>query len=134
MAQTNNSIDKPLDKAPTVKEALMIAEKDPMQHIELELMNALERAFKEAQEQGFGGNFKDWIKTKDLEELKELAKFKDGGNVVSLSDYLKQKEPIKIKQLDLASQFTPGKTLASLTPSEREKVNMLLKLTLGKQD
>jgi hypothetical protein len=53
---------------------------------------------------------------------------------VSLSDYLKQKEPIKIKQLDLASQFTPGKTLASLTPSEREKVNMLLKLTLGKQD
>ena len=27
MARTNNSIDKPLDKAPTVKEALMIAEK-----------------------------------------------------------------------------------------------------------
>ena len=78
MARTNNSIDKPLDKAPTVKEALMIAEKDPMQHIELELMNILERAFKEAQEQGFGGNFKDWLNTKDVEELKELAKFKDG--------------------------------------------------------
>ena len=105
-----------------------------MQHIELELMNVLEQAFKEAQEKGFGGNFKDWLNTKDIEELKELAKFKDVGNVVSLSDYLKQKEPIKIKQLDLASQFTPGKTLASLTPSEREKVNMLLKLTLGKQD
>jgi hypothetical protein len=41
MARTNNSIDKPLDKAPTVKEALMIAEKDPMQHIELELMNSI---------------------------------------------------------------------------------------------
>ena len=134
MARTNNSIDKPLDKAPTVKEALMIAEKDPMQHIELELMNRLEQAFKEAQENGFGGDFSDWIKSTPVEDLKELAKFKDGGNVVSLSDYLKQKEPIKIKQLDLASQFTPGKTLASLTSSEREKVNMLLKLTLGKQD
>ena len=43
----------------------------------------------------------------------------------------KSKEP-EVKKLDLASQFTPGKTLASLTEAERDAVNMLLKLTFGK--
>ena len=80
-----------------------------------------------------GESFNDWLKRTPREELTRIN-LKDGSNVVSISEYLKQKEPVKIKQLDLASQFTPGKTLASLTPSERETVNMLLKLTLGKQD
>jgi len=80
-----------------------------------------------------GESFNDWLKRTPREELIRIN-LKDGSNVVSISEYLKQKEPVKIKQLDLASQFTPGKTLASLTPSERETVNMLLKLTLGKKD
>ena len=80
-----------------------------------------------------GESFNDWLKRTPREELIRIN-LKDGSNVVSISDYLKQKEPVKIKQLDLASQFTPVKTLASLTPSERETVNMLLKLTLGKKD
>jgi hypothetical protein len=80
-----------------------------------------------------GESFNDWLKRTPTEELTRLN-LKNGSKVVSISDYLKQKEPIKIKQLDLASQFTPGKTLESLTPSERETVNMLLKLTLGKKD
>ena len=80
-----------------------------------------------------GESFNDWLKRTPREELIRIN-LKDGSNVVSISDYLKQKEPVKIKQLDLASQFTPGKTLTSLTPSERETVNMLLKLTLGKKD
>jgi hypothetical protein len=80
-----------------------------------------------------GESFTDWLKRTPKEELVRIN-LKDGSKVVSISDYLKQKEPVKIKQLDLASQFTPGKTLASLTPSERETVNMLLKLTLGRQD
>ena len=80
-----------------------------------------------------GESYDDWLKRTPREELLRLE-LKDGSNVVSISDYLKNKEPVKIKKLDLASQFTPGKTLASLTLSERETVNMLLKLTLGKQD
>ena len=48
--------------------------------------------------------------------------------------YLKQKEDIPIKKIDLASYFTPGKTLASLTDAEREVVNQLLKMSLGKKD
>ena len=57
-----------------------------------------------------------------------------GGSakIIKFSDY---KDPAKkVKEIDLASLFTPGKTLASLTTDEREKVNMLLKLTLGKKD
>ena len=57
-----------------------------------------------------------------------------GGSakIIKFSDY---KDPAKkVKDIDLASLFTPGKTLASLSSDEREKVNMLLRLTLGKKD
>ncbi len=53
-----------------------------------------------------------------------------GGKVIKFSDY---KKP-QVKELDLASLFTPGKTLAELTPSERDTVNNLLKMTFGKKD
>ena len=56
-----------------------------------------------------------------------------GGKIINFSDYAKSKDP-KIKEIDLASLFTPGKTLASLTDEERKAVNNLLKLTLGKND
>jgi len=67
------------------------------------------------------------------EAVKEAKRqgYKDGGNVIFISDWIKSKEP-KIKELDLASMFTPGKTLSSLTEAEREAVNNLLKLTFGK--
>jgi hypothetical protein len=57
----------------------------------------------------------------------------NGGKVIDFAKYAKSKDP-KIKKIDLASLFTPGKTLESLTQSEREAVNNLLKLTLGKKD
>jgi len=55
-----------------------------------------------------------------------------GGSakIIKMSDY---KNPDKkVKELNLASLFTPSKTLASLTESERDAVNQLLKLTFGK--
>ena len=57
-----------------------------------------------------------------------------GGSakIIKMSDY---KNPDKkVKELNLASLFTPSKTLASLTESERDAVNQLLKLTFGKND
>ena len=54
-----------------------------------------------------------------------------GGSakIIKFSDY---KDPAKkVKEIDVASLFTPGKTLASLTEDERDKVNLLLKMTLG---
>jgi len=76
-----NNIDKPLEIAPTVDESIKVAEKDPMNHIELELMNRLEQAFQEAKDNGFPGNYDDWISITPVEELKEIAKFSDGGFV-----------------------------------------------------
>jgi len=78
-----------------------------------------------------GESLIDWLKSKDTEYFKRIE-LKDGGNVYFISDYLKSKEKPKIKELDLASMFTPGKTLSSLTEAEREAVNNLLKLTFGK--
>ena len=56
-----------------------------------------------------------------------------GGKVVDLNKYRKEKD-IKIKELDLASMFTPDRTLSSLSDKERDAVNTLLKLTFGKKD
>ena len=59
-------------------------------------------------------------------------KLGSGGKVIKFSDY---KDPIKkVKEIDLAGLFTPGKTLASLTDDERDVVNKLLKMTLGKSN
>ena len=78
-----------------------------------------------------GESLIDWLKSKPTEYFKRIE-LKDGGNVFFISDYLKSKEKPKIKEIDLAGMFTPGKTLSSLTEAEREAVNNLLKLTLGK--
>ena len=80
-----------------------------------------------------GESLIDWLKSKATEYFKRIE-LKDGGNVFFISDYLKSKEKPKIKEIDLAGMFTPGKTLSSLTEAEREAVNNLLKLTLGNKD
>ena len=70
---------------------------------------------------------------KDFQEAIIRIPMQSGGKIINFSDYAKSKDP-KIKEIDLASLFTPEKTLASLTDEERKAVNNLLKLTLGKND
>tara|TARA_R110001592_G_scaffold88710_4_gene261159 strand:+ start:562 stop:948 length:387 start_codon:yes stop_codon:yes gene_type:complete len=73
--------------------------------------------------------FLDWLKSKDDDYFKRIE-LSGGGKVIKFSDY---KDPIKkVKDIDLASLFTPSKTLASLTEAEKEVVNDLLRRTLGK--
>lgn len=55
-----------------------------------------------------------------------------GGKVVDLSQYRKDKEPVKPKQINLADYFKVGVAIADLNESERSLVNDLLKRTLGK--
>ena len=86
MKITNNNIDKKLETrsdGKAAKELLQLAkqEADPMEHIDLELMNALERAFNQAKDSGFTGSFNDWLYSTPIEDLKEIGKFKDGGLV-----------------------------------------------------
>ena len=70
---------------------------------------------------------------KDFQEAIIRIPMQSGGKIINFSDYAKSKDP-KIKEIDLASLFTPGKTLASLTEDERDKGNLLLKMTLGSKD
>ena len=71
---------------------------------------------------------------KDFQDIVIRIPLEGGGpaKIIKFSDY---KDPAKkVKDIDLASLFTPGKTLASLTDSERAQVNLLLRLTLGGKD
>jgi hypothetical protein len=69
---------------------------------------------------------------KDFQDSIRRLSLESGGKVIKFSDY---KDPIKkVKEIDLAGLFTPGKTLASLTSDERDVVNKLLRMTLGKKD
>lgn len=116
----------PLD----MKEVIKLADAEK---IEFDVMQNLIDAIQEdfENERKPGESLIDWLKTKPTEYFKRIE-LKDGGNVFFISDYLKSKEKPKIKEIDLAGMFTPNKTLSSLTEAEREAVNNLLKLTLGK--
>ena len=71
---------------------------------------------------------------KDFKDMVIRIPLEGGGSakIIKFSDY---KDPTKkVKDIDLASLFAPGKTLASLTKDERDAVNNLLRMTLGNKD
>ena len=81
-----------------------------------------------------GQSITDWMDNKPREYFLNLPlELADGGKVIFLSDYLKQKRKPPIKKINLDSA-APGRTLESLTEAEREVVNRLLRMSLGKED
>mgnify|MGYP003130253456 FL=1 len=96
--------------------------------IESEIIDSLNRAHKEEAPEM---SFSDWLRTKDKDYLLRLPLgLNKGGVVVSISDYLKQREKPKIKKLNLDS-VAPNKAIADLTESELAVVRQLLKMTFG---
>ena len=94
---------------------------------EIDLIQTLREKYKE--ERKDNQTFSDWLKSKPDDYLRRISMDK-GGKVINFIDYAKMKEP-KIKQLNLASLFADhAKTIASLTPQERDAVNDLLKRTM----
>ena len=78
-----------------------------------------------------GQSFLDWLGTKDREYLIKIPLgLASGGKVISISEYLKQKEKPRIKKLNLDA-VAPGKALSELTDAEREVVRNLLRMTFG---
>ena len=78
---------------------------------------------------------KDWKKENPDKDEMDFYKEKgiaikriqlDRGGVVSLSDYLKQREKPKVKKIDLA-QGDFEKTVASLTDSDKDLIKELLR-------
>ena len=73
-SETKNSIAKAMDPGgPTV-----VADKDPLHNIDLDLMNALKEAFDEAVKDGFQGSQEKWQDSLSLGALKRLGA-KNGG-------------------------------------------------------
>ena len=94
---------------------------------EIDLIQTLREKYKE--ERKDNQTFSDWLKSKPDDYLRRISMDK-GGKVINFIDYAKMKEP-KVKKLDLASLFADhAKTIASLTPQERDAVNDLLKRTM----
>ena len=79
-----------------------------------------------------GQSFIDWLQSKPDDYFKRIE-LKDGGKIIQFSDYFKSKEP-RPKKINLADYFEFGKTVASLTDAEKEVVNNLLRLSMGKED
>jgi len=112
------------------KDELLKLAKD-VKDIEFDLENEIVDILKQEydKEKVEGQSFLDWLDTKPRNYfLKIPLGLKKGGVVVSISDYLKQREKPKIKRLNLDS-VAPGKAIDELTEAEREVVKNLLRMT-----
>ena len=104
-------------------------EKDILFDVESEITDILLDNYNK--EKKPGQSFLDWLGTKDREYLIKIPLgLASGGKVISISEYLKQKEKPRIKKLNLDA-VAPGKALSELTDAEREVVRTLLRMTLG---
>ena len=74
MASTNkkNSVDKKLEAISGV------AQKDPNEHIDLEIMLNLKALYEEAKQGGYSGSFEDYQKTLSDKDVKEIMLSKGG--------------------------------------------------------
>ena len=112
------------------KDELIKLAKD-IKDIEFDLENEIVDILKQEydKEKVEGQSFLDWLDTKPRNYfLKIPLGLKKGGVVVSISDYLKQREKPKIKRLNLDA-VAPGKAIDELTEAEREVVKNLLRMT-----
>ena len=113
------------------KELIKLAkdEKDILFDVESEITDILLDNYNK--EKKPGQSFLDWLGTKDREYLIKIPLgLASGGKVISISEYLKQKEKPRIKKLNLDA-VAPGKALSELTDAEREVVRNLLRMTFG---
>ncbi len=128
MKPTN--IDKTLNQAPRGKR--LASSSDAFSHMELELMEAINRAYEKAVEGGFKGSKEDWINTTPVEELKRIE-IRNGGKVIDFAKYAKSRNP-KVKRISLSDVFDLNRTLSSLSKSERETLDWVLNKTFYKKD
>ncbi len=78
-------------------------------------------------ERSSGQSLSDWLKTKPREYFLNIPlELSDGGKVIMLSDYLKQKEKPKIKEINLA-QGDFEKTVIGLTDADKAVIKELLR-------
>ena len=77
-----------------------------------------------------GESFDSWFKSTPREEIIRIN-LESGGKVIKFSDYHKPKE---VKKINLGEYFDLGRTLSSLSSSERDTLKWLLNKSLYKKD
>ena len=126
MAKTN--IDKPIYLAPTTEQSLKLADSEKFEFDALnEQLELLREEWLNKREPG--ETFNSWFKRTPREEIIKLS-LAGGGKVIKFSDY---KKP-KIKEINLSDYFDLGRTLSSLSKSERETLNWILNKSLYPKD
>ena len=128
--QTLNSIDKRLsgggENTPrlNMEQFIRLADADKIQSdLENEIIRLLDEKFRDQRKPG--ESFKEWLNRTPKEELLKLE-LSGGGKVISISDYLKQKEEPKIKKINLA-QGEFEKTVAGLSSADKDIIKELLR-------
>ena len=100
-----------------------LASESPREEFELDLGSILEE-LKDWKKKNPGKDEMDFYEEKGI-TIKRIQLDK-GGVVVSLSDYLKQKQKPKLKKIDLA-QGDFNKTVAELSDSDKDLIKELLR-------
>jgi len=92
------------------------------------LFEAIQEKFQNEREAG--ESFDSWLNRTPRSELIKIS-LSNGGKVVDLAEYRKSKEPAQVKEIDLGQYFDLGRTMSSLSSSERETLKWLLNKTLN---
>ena len=109
-----------------MSEFIRLADKEKIQSdLENEIIQLLNEKFREQRKPG--ESIKDFIRRIPKEELLKLE-LSGGGKVISIQDFLKQREEPKIKKIDLA-QGDFEKTVAGLTKEDKLLIRDLLKMS-----
>ncbi len=109
----------------TEKELKLLASERTPEETELDIGSVL-KEYPDWKKENPGKTFDDFLEEQGLKSIE----LRDGGKVIDLRSYMRSKDP-KIKKIDLASLFEDtARTVASLSPAERDQVNDLLRRTL----
>lgn len=109
-----------------MSEFIRLADKEKIQSdLENEIIQLLNEKFREQRKPG--ESIKDFIRRIPKEELLKLE-LSGGGKVISIQDFLKQREEPKIKKINLA-QGDFEKTVAGLTKEDKLLIRDLLKMS-----
>ena len=138
MTKTQNQIDKimssggPNEPRLDMNKFIRLADAEKLEADALnELFEAIQEKVKKERQPG--ETFDSWLNRTPREELIKIS-LKNGGKVIDLAQYRKSKEPAKVKEIKLSDFFDVGRTVASLSDSERETLGWLLNKTLYKKD
>ena len=130
MAKQFNSIEKRLSGGGkdtprlNMEQFIRLADADKIKSdVENEIIRLLDEKFRDQRKPG--ESFSDWLNRTPKEELLKME-LSGGGKVISISDYLKQKEEPKIKKINLA-QGDFEKTVSGLSAADKDIIKDLLR-------